>query len=99
MYGFPCGNLPGNVIAVLSGICYAGVFMFAMRNRDSGETVAMSRWAADATLPSLDRTATENYAYVDPASRFFDTFGAYEIQEIEKLPPEERKKRNRIYER
>ena len=25
----------------------------------------MSRWAADATLPSLDRTATENYAYVD----------------------------------
>ncbi len=45
---------------------YSGLPMFAMRHKDSGETIAMSRWAADATIPSLDRTATENYAYVDP---------------------------------
>ena len=45
---------------------YSGLPMFAMQHKGSGETVAMSRWAADATLPSLDRTATENYAYVDP---------------------------------
>ncbi len=45
---------------------YSGLPMFAMRHRAGGETVAMSRWAADATLPSTDRTATENYAYVDP---------------------------------
>ncbi len=45
---------------------YSGLPMFAMRRKDGGETIAMSRWAADATLPSLDRTATENYAYVDP---------------------------------
>ena len=45
---------------------YSGLPMFAMRHKESGETIAMSRWAADATLPSLDRTATENYAYVDP---------------------------------
>ena len=45
---------------------YSGLPMFAMRHRAGGETIAMSRWAADATLPSTDRTATENYAYVDP---------------------------------
>ena len=45
---------------------YSGLPMFAMRHKESGETIVMSRWAADATLPSLDRTATENYAYVDP---------------------------------
>ena len=45
---------------------YSGLPMFAMRHKESGETLALSRWAADATLPSLDRTATENYAYVDP---------------------------------
>ena len=45
---------------------YSGLPMFAMQHKDSGETIAMSRWAADATLPSLDRTTTENYAYVDP---------------------------------
>ncbi len=45
---------------------YSGLPLFAMQHIVSGETVAMSRWAADATLPSLDRTATENYAYVDP---------------------------------
>ncbi|MBR3431476.1 MAG: hypothetical protein IKG87_15395 [Clostridia bacterium] len=44
---------------------WSGLPMFAMQHKRSGETVAMSRWAADATLPSLDRTATENYAYVD----------------------------------
>ncbi len=44
---------------------WSGLPMFAMRHQCSGETIAMSRWAADATLPSLDRTATENYAYVD----------------------------------
>ena len=45
---------------------YSGLPMFAMRHRESGETVWLSRWEADATLPALDRTATENYAYVDP---------------------------------
>ena len=45
---------------------WSGLPMFAMRHRKSGEAIALSRWAADATLPSLDRTATENYAYVDP---------------------------------
>ena len=45
---------------------WSGLPMFAMQHRDSGETISFSRWAADATLPSLDRTATENYAYVDP---------------------------------
>ena len=37
------------------------------------------------------------FVEVDPASRFFDTFGSYEIADIEKMPPEERKRRNRIY--
>ena len=45
---------------------YSGLPMFAMRHKESGETVSLSRWEADATLPSLDRTTTENYAYVDP---------------------------------
>ncbi len=45
---------------------WSGLPMFAMRHKESGETVSLSRWEADATLPSLDRTATENYAYVDP---------------------------------
>ncbi len=45
---------------------YAGLPLFSMMKRETGETVTFSRWAADATLPSLDRTATENYAYVDP---------------------------------
>ena len=45
---------------------YSGLPMFAMQHRESGESVSFSRWAADATLPSLDRTTTENYAYVDP---------------------------------
>ena len=45
---------------------YSGLPMFAMRHQTTGETIAMSRWAADATLPSIDRTTTENYAYVDP---------------------------------
>ena len=45
---------------------YSGLPMFAMQHKESGETVSLSRWEADATLPSLDRTATENYAYVDP---------------------------------
>ena len=45
---------------------YSGLPMFAMQHKASGETIAMSRWAADVTLPSLDRTTTENYAYVDP---------------------------------
>jgi len=45
---------------------YSGLPMFAMQHKESGETVSLSRWEADATLPSLDRTTTENYAYVDP---------------------------------
>ena len=38
-----------------------------------------------------------NYVEVDPASRFEDTFGLHEIADIEKLPLEERKRMNRIY--
>jgi len=45
---------------------YSGLPLFAMQNIASGETIAFSRWAANATLPSLDRVASENYAYVDP---------------------------------
>ena len=37
------------------------------------------------------------YVEVDPASRFEDTFGYHEIGDIEKLPREERMRRNRIY--
>ena len=37
------------------------------------------------------------FVEVDPASRFYDTFGAHEVAEIEKLPLEERRRRNRIY--
>lgn len=44
---------------------YSGLPMFAMQHMGSGETISMSRWSANATLPSLDRTSTENYAYVD----------------------------------
>ncbi len=44
---------------------HSGLPMFAMRHRQTGETLAFSRWAADATLPSTDRVASENYAYVD----------------------------------
>lgn len=44
----------------------SGLPLFAMQHIATGETVSMSRWAADATLPSLDRTSNENYAYVDP---------------------------------
>ena len=44
----------------------SGLPMFAMQHIATGETISMSRWAANATLPSLDRTTTANYAYVDP---------------------------------
>ncbi|MGI6692075.1 MAG: hypothetical protein ACOX63_14715 [Christensenellales bacterium] len=37
------------------------------------------------------------YVEVDPTSRLYDTFGAYDIAGAEKLSPEERAKRNRIY--
>ena len=37
------------------------------------------------------------FVEVDPASRLYDTFGAYEIADIEKLPLAERMARNRIY--
>ncbi len=37
------------------------------------------------------------YVQVDPISRLYDSFGAYEIEDIEKLPLEERKARNDIY--
>lgn len=38
------------------------------------------------------------FVEVDPVSRMVDTFGTYEIAEAEKLPEEERKRRNRIFE-
>ena len=37
------------------------------------------------------------FVEVDPASRLLDTFGCHEIADIEKLPAEERIRRNRIY--
>ena len=37
------------------------------------------------------------YVEVDPVSRLYDTFGAYDIAGADRLPPEEREKRNRIY--
>jgi len=37
------------------------------------------------------------YVEVDPTSRLYDTFGAYDIAGAEKLSPEERAIRNRIY--
>lgn len=37
------------------------------------------------------------YVEIDPTSRLVDTFGAYDIAGCERLSPEEREKRNRIY--
>lgn len=37
------------------------------------------------------------FVEVDPVSRMVDTFGVYEIEEAEKIPLEQRKKMNRIY--
>lgn len=37
------------------------------------------------------------FVEAEPSSRFYDTFGYYEIEEIEKMPWDERKRRNRIY--
>jgi len=38
-----------------------------------------------------------NYIQIEPILRFIDTFDVYEIDDAEKLPMEERQKRNRIY--
>lgn len=38
------------------------------------------------------------FVEAEPSMRFYETFGSYEIEQIEQLPLEERKKRNRIYE-
>ena len=43
----------------------SGIPMFAMQHKESGETIAMSRWAPCETLPSLDRVANGNQAYID----------------------------------
>ncbi len=37
------------------------------------------------------------YVEIDPLSRLYDTFGAYDIAGADKLSPEERAERNRIY--
>lgn len=37
------------------------------------------------------------YVEVDPSSRLYDTFGGYEIADAQRLSPEERARRNRIY--
>ena len=37
------------------------------------------------------------YVEIDPTSRLYDSFGAYDIAGAEKLSPEERVKRNKIY--
>jgi len=39
------------------------------------------------------------YVEIDPTSRLYDTFGVYEIADAQRLSPEERAERNRIYER
>ena len=38
------------------------------------------------------------FVEVEPTSRLYDTFGVYDIADAQKLSPEERAKRNRIYE-
>lgn len=38
------------------------------------------------------------FVIVDPCSRMYDTFGVYEIADAERLPSEEKARRNRIYE-
>ena len=40
--GIRAGNLPGNVIAVLSGVCYAGVFM--MNTGKGADAISSSFW-------------------------------------------------------
>jgi hypothetical protein len=37
------------------------------------------------------------FVEIDPSSRLYDTFGGYEIADAQRLSPEERAKRNRIY--
>ena len=37
------------------------------------------------------------FVMVDPTSRLVDTFGAYEIADAQRLDPEERARRNRVY--
>lgn len=37
------------------------------------------------------------YIEVDPIARMYDTFGVYEIADAQRLPVEERRRRNRIY--
>ena len=37
------------------------------------------------------------YVEIDPLSRLYDTFGAYDIAGADKLSPQERRARNRIY--
>ncbi|WP_274652101.1 hypothetical protein [Paenibacillus humicola] len=37
------------------------------------------------------------YVEIDPSSRLYDTFGGYEIADAQRLSPEERARRNRIY--
>lgn len=38
------------------------------------------------------------FVEIDPVSRFYDTFGVYEVADAERLSMEERQRRNRIYE-
>ncbi len=57
-------------------------------------------WFADQVIESLHHWLPwVTYVEVDPTSRLYDTFGSYTIAGCEKLPEEEKKKRNRIYER
>jgi hypothetical protein len=37
------------------------------------------------------------FVEVDPSSRLYDTFGGYEIEDAQRLSPEERARRNCIY--
>ena len=53
---------------------YSGIPMFAMQNKESGEAIALSRWAPCTTLCSTDRTSNENYSYVD-AKMTIGSFG------------------------
>ncbi len=57
-------------------------------------------WFADQVIESLHHWLPwVTYVEVDPTSRLYDTFGSYTIDGCEQLPEEEKKKRNRIYER
>ena len=52
--GIQAGNLPGNIVAVLSGICYAGVFMMNTgENADAISSCSLGQLAAGSLMTPL----------------------------------------------